>query len=288
MITLVCRRWHSVFYAEKALWREVEVARHNLHPNAAERKVLPWFASKRALLRNVGPRVQRLVYLEAIEKPLGVSIRSMDHRHEQCASMGTGFRLASDVLGSLSPQGLTSLELRLCMELEPEAVQALEGLTALQQLTLSCTKAPLPPGMVGTLSRMRTLRALQLTAASLPASLPAAASRLQQLTLDAHSLPASLLAGLQGLTALTRLECRASRLPSMQLLCALSQLRHLGWLERERTGGELLRLPLQLLLACLPGLQAWTIGSTDGYGGSCLEVRRVRWWAVHVHNNQLA
>ncbi|PRW60737.1 S-phase kinase-associated [Chlorella sorokiniana] len=273
-ITLVCRRWRRAFYAEQSLWQELELARRKLAAGASPHKVQLWFGSKRALLRRAGPRVQRLAYLEHIETAVSSCVRPLDHRHKLNAAASMGLRLGADVLAHLSPAGLTTLELQLCMELEADALAALARLTALQQLTISCTEVPLPPGAVEALACLPKLHTLQLTSASLPDGLPAAAPRLRSLTLEAPSFPDGLLGELPGLAALTSLECRAHELPGLRPLCALSQLRHLAWLELQRPGGTM-QLPLQLLLASLPGLQSWAIGSTDGYNNGCMEMNGV-------------
>lgn len=273
-VTLVCKRWHTAFYSEAALWRDLELARRKLAAGACASNVRRFIGGKRALLRRVGALVQRLAYRETIETAVTASVlRPLDHRHPLCAAAASGLRLGADVLGRLGPAALTHLELQLCLEVEAEAVAALTSLTALQELTLGCPAAPLPPGAAEALGGLPQLRALHLTAASLPDGLPAALpAQLRRLCLEAPSLPDGLVASLQGLAALTWLECRAHELPDMLLLCALSQLRHLGWMEMQRPGDSLLRPPLQQLLAALPGLQSWTVGSTSGRGHGSMQV----------------
>ncbi len=273
-VTLVCRRWHVAFFAEPALWSDLELARRKLAAGASGPNVQRFFGSKHALLRRVGASVQRMTYLERIETAIATVIRPLDYRHQLCANAASGLRLGADVLARLSPAALTSLELQLCLEIEPEALAALASLTGLQELTLICPDLPLPPGAADALSGLRQLRALSLTAGSLPDGLLAAVpGQLQRLSLDAPGMPDGLVASLQRLTALTGLECRAHQLPAMRPLCTLSTLRHLSWLELQRPEGSLLRPPLQQLLAALPGLQSWTIGSTSGYGYGSMKVR---------------
>lgn len=273
-VTLVCRRWHAAFFAEPALWFDLELARRKLAAGAWGGSVQRFFGSKRALLRRVGASVQRLAYLERIETAIASVIRPLDYRHELCAEEASGLRLGADVLARLSPAGLASLELQLCLEIEPEALAALASLTGLQELALACPNLPLPPSAADVFSGLSQLRALSLAAGSLPDGLLAAVpGQLQRLSLDAPSLPDGLVGSLKRLTALTWLECRAHELPAMRPLCTLSQLRHLGWLELQRPEGSLLRPPLQQLLAAVPGLQSWTIGSTSGYGHGSMKVR---------------
>lgn len=282
-MTLVCKRWRDAFYAEAALWREVELARRKLGAAACGPNVRRFFSAKQALLQRVGPLVQRLVFLETIERAVSSAERPLDHRHPLCVEAGSGLRLGADVLARLGP-ALASLELQPCLELEPEALAALASLTALQELTLSCPALPLLPGAAEALGGLPQLRALHLTAGGLPDSLLAALpGQLRSLSLDAPSMPGSLVAGLQGLPGLARLECRAHELPDMRALSALSTLRHLGWLELRRPPGSCLRPPLQQLLVALPGLQSWEIGSTSGHGHGTMQVnggqaRRARGW----------
>ncbi|KAI7836266.1 hypothetical protein COHA_009856 [Chlorella ohadii] len=275
-VTLVCRRWHAAFFAEPALWSDLELARRKLAAGASVPNVQRFFGSKHALLRRVGASVQRLTYLERIETAIATVIRPLDYRHQLCANAASGLRLGADVLARLSPAALTSLELQLCLEIEPEALAALASLTGLQELTLICPDLPLPPGAADVFSGLRQLRALSLTAGSLPDGLLAAVpGQLQRLSLDAPGMPDGLVASLQRLTALTGLECRAHQLPAMRPLCTLTTLRHLGWLELQRPEGSLLRPPLQQMLAALPRLQSWTIGSTSGYGYGSMKLEGI-------------
>lgn len=168
------------------------------------------------------------------------------------------------MLAHLSPAALSTLRLGWAPP-APDAA-AMAALARLNGLTRLHLERPLLPPS---------------TADVLP-SLP----QLQTLHLAPSCLPAGLLAAVVRLPALVDLSCSCNTLPPLEALPALSQLTHLAWTEEKQPVGHV-RPDVRCLLAQLPALQSWEIGSTRGsLWRGCMKVRPGSWvagWAIGGH-----
>ncbi|KAI7839857.1 hypothetical protein COHA_006420 [Chlorella ohadii] len=234
-ITLVCRRWHGVFYSEPAVWRSLELTATSLQKSATEGQAPQWFAAKARLLRLIGGFVQRLFYSQMIaDENQEWDIIDM----QQLAADGASeWQLGSSVLAQLSTASLEWLHLEWA-SVDAAAAAALVRLSSLTELALDC-HGKLPRCAVAALSRMPQLLSLELRFTAFPARLGTA---------------------LQRLTQLTYLTCSSgSALPELSTVLPLTRLRQLGWVEQRQDGS--LQVDLQQLLARLPQLECCRVDS---------------------------
>ncbi len=232
-ITLVCHRWHRLFYSEPALWRSLELPAKSLaYANVAGR-AQQWFAAKARLLRRVGGFVQHLKY-KRTQSYFQDGYNKMLDVQQVAADCGGEWQLGSSVLAHLSTVQSLRLE---WITVDAAAAAALQRLTSLTQLYIEGDD-DLPGSLLAALPSLPQLLSLRLFGGTMP----------------------GLRAALCPLTQLTQLECAAAEpLPPLTILFPLAQLRQLQW-EEQRQDGTLL-FDVQLLLARLPQLDGWRIGS---------------------------
>lgn len=195
-LTLVCKRWKHVFYAEPSIWRTVHLALPPATTAATDstgRQL--WLANKQSQLRHAAAQVHSVQVWHTTEEQRGARC----HRFSG-PSIHATWRLA-DLLCLLRPDRLTSAELRW----QPFAADlALGSFTQLTRLVLHDRLAPAPEATAAALRQLSHLRSLSVAATQLPAALVASAAQLSGLTaLQLESGGA--LPELAGLTVLARL-----------------------------------------------------------------------------------
>jgi len=142
------------------------------------------------------------------------------------------------VLAHLRPVTLQSLRME-WMPADAAAAVALGRLSSLTYLQIECCGC-LPDSLLAALPSLRQLLCLKLSGTEAPAELPGT---------------------VRPLTRLTHFACRTTiePLPPLSSLFQLTQLCRLEWMEGRQAG--MLRLNVQPLLARLPQLGSWRIGS---------------------------
>lgn len=245
-ITLVSKRWHEVFYSEPALWGELVLDAASLLWADQKGQSAQWFECKARLLQRIGGCVQQLVYSQMLEWPggqVGLQRETLDMQ-QLAARSGSEWQLGSSVLACLSPASLQSLILK-DTPLDAAAAAVLVCMSGLTQLQVGGSD-DVPSSVAAALAGLPQLRQLVLLGASMPQGLPAA---------------------LPHLTQLTCLCCYASdSLPELTAIYSLTQLRELEWQEQRREVGTM-RPDVQQLLARLPHLEHWSLGSRAGLRG---------------------
>ena len=196
-VTLVCKRWHRVFYATPALWRRLVIAVPRPPPLLTQQQWadLPaslgqWVDARAALLARVAGMV------EALELQNGDGLKPL----------GGGGQLAR-LLRCLRPQAARGVKLdAFDLSLPEAAMQSLAALTGLTHLELVCDKLH-GSAAAALLQLGATLRRLQLLATSVPAEVADALPLLSQLThLDVWFSDPQLPADWRSLTALVQLQ----------------------------------------------------------------------------------
>ncbi|KAL4431089.1 hypothetical protein ABPG75_006345 [Micractinium tetrahymenae] len=186
-VTLVCRRWQRVFYAEPSIWSTFQlVPGPALLRQSAPGACRAWLGVQYRLLQRVAPAVATLV----VRDSWCSDTASPDSPHLDTAL----------ALSLLSAPACTGLVLRTRSALADAAVQQVATLSRLTALQLSTPQVT--PGTAAALGTLHNLRALRLDTAALPDGACASLSRLGSLTLldiEAPQLPAGLAAVLTGL-----------------------------------------------------------------------------------------
>lgn len=244
-IALVSKRWHDVFYSEPALWGELVLDAASLLWADQKGQSAHWFECKARLLQRIGGCVHQLVYSQMLEWPgghVGLQRESVD-MEQLAARRGSEWQLGSSVLACLSPASLQVLILKEA-PLDAAAAAVLGGMSSLTQLQVD-GDSDVPTSVAAALPSLPQLRQLILSGARMPQALPAA---------------------LQHLAQLTALCCYASNgLPELTAVYSLTQLRELEWQEEQREVG-MMRPDVHQLLARLPHLEHWSLGSWHGHG----------------------
>ncbi|KAL4419721.1 hypothetical protein ABPG75_006819 [Micractinium tetrahymenae] len=159
--TLVCRRWHRLFWEEGSAWRELTLDCSQLRPQDAPEAVNCWHAKQRRLLARVGRHVRVLTVclMQGGSDPL--------HHHK-----------AGQLLRLLAPTQLTSLTIDHC---KSKMARTLRRFTCLEQLDIKCGRLT-PEAAARLLLSLPRLCSLQLDMDRCDASLAASIARLPLLT----------------------------------------------------------------------------------------------------------
>lgn len=257
-LTLVCRRWHAVFYSEPALWHTLP-----LGPPAyllrMVRNLDEWTPCKQAVLRRVGG----LVMVASMQAENGHTGWTMAEAllpliQPQLSGLGLKFAPRDNQPYSLMPFGIASTwpEQQQQREADRAAAAVLQALPqrfpSLQQLSLDLADTGGP---------------------ALPPCTPAVLHQLPLTDLriaSPHSLPAGLLESLLQATALTKLSLASTApdvplAPGLAALTALRALRHLELIgcyeEGEDGDGGVAQVPLP---ADLEGMTWIELAAAEG------------------------
>lgn len=181
-ITLVCRCWLRIFYAEAALWRCLKLgppaAWAEAPSGGAQQLQEAWFHGRRRQLQRCGGQAESLIVRDGCVIQGAAAVAGKGWRLEELllclepcphlASVNLDCRLSAGLalwLGRRS--GLTFLDLA-SAAMPPEAAGALCQLSTLRTLRLNAAENSMPVDLCGSLLLLSSLTELSLSATPLP------------------------------------------------------------------------------------------------------------------------
>lgn len=174
-ITLTCRRFQRLFYAESSLWRQCRVAPPEGFSSLAPADQEAWATAQAARLARVAPLVAdvslvgsvcQLAPLVALLQPAslrGLALEWAAPRWQKALPPGHAAHAAATAAALQRFPALTALELSFCPEeAEPAIPAALHRLPALRRLALRL--ANVPADIIAAAAQLQRLTFLRLSA----------------------------------------------------------------------------------------------------------------------------
>lgn len=300
-ISLVCKRWHELFFTLPSLWRVVVL---NWAGAREQRQVQGWLAAARSLLHRLGS-IAQIVALEFFEvytdQEWRQALGTLDWLPLSLPSLD--IRLTGDGAAAWPPAGASLAQLtRLSHltylrmdtgELQAQIISCLPHLPQLASFTYETAHIPIWPSLASALAQHTPgLTQLELAAdyaeePMAPAALSplTALTHLQSLTLMGTPLPSSAVEVVACLTQLTHVwlsDLDGGQPVDLTPLASLQRMQHL-WLDFNREGAAPLP-PLEEMLALqrftFRGALATGNAKVGGRGGEAKWVGRwVSGWA---------